>query len=84
MKIHRTWKKKHCFPLIYHIYLCTLSTFYFRRNPEKLSLVNTVQGSKLAVVRWSRTTKKSNRPAKYKFQWSARPVTFNFSLFPFF
>ena len=39
------------------------------------------QGSNLAVVRWSGTTKKSNGPAKHKFQWSAGPVTFNFSFF---
>ena len=44
-------------------------------------VVLTPQGLKLAVVRWSGTTKKSNGPAKYKFQWSAGPVTFNFSLF---
>ena len=44
---------------------------------------NTLQGSKLAVVRWSGTTKKSNGPAKYKFQCSAGPVTFNFSFFLF-
>ena len=39
------------------------------------------QGSKLAVVCWSGTTKKSNGPAQYKFQWSDGPVIFNFSFF---
>ena len=50
----------------------------------RMSTFRQQQGSKLAVVRWSGTTKKSNGPAKYKFQWSAGPVTFNFSLFLFF
>ena len=45
--------------------------------------VHIYQGSKLAVVRWSGTTKKSNGPAKYKFQWSAGPVMFNLSFFFF-
>ena len=48
----------------------------------KLSIIlSPMQGSKLVVVHWSWTTKKSNGPAKYKFQWSAGPVSFNFSFF---
>ena len=42
-----------------------------------------IQGLKLAVVCWSGTTKKSNGPAKCKFQWSAGPAMFNFSFFFF-